>query len=254
MRKFTKYSSLVSPVNYSVALCVNRWRKSAQEWLIPPVCTLCGNHGDLSRDLCSGCAGDLPVVVGACIQCGASLSMAGICGKCQHHPPAYDATRAAFHYRPPLDKMIKRLKFNGDLYLARLLGGLMADSLNGLDTVMPDIIVPVPLHYRRLRERGFNQALELARPIAERLRLPLDWRHVLRTRATDPQSELPAKLRSRNIKGAFSVVPGLTARHVAIVDDVMTTGHTVNELASVLRRSGVKSISVWVCARAVFGS
>ena len=149
--------------------------------------------------------------------------------------------------------MIKRFKFNGDLHLARLLGGLLADAIQSDDQPLPELILPVPLHHRRLRERGFNQALELARPIAERLGLPLNWRYARRNRATDPQSELPAKLRSHNIKGAFTVAPGLAASHVAIVDDVMTTGHTVNELAMMLRRSGVKSVSVWVCARAVFG-
>jgi ComF family protein len=252
MTKPTEYNQLGSSVNCSVLSKVNRWLTSAHEWLTPPVCTLCGKHGEQGRDLCFGCAGDLLLVKEACLQCGAPLSIAGICGRCQRHPPAYDRTTAVFQYRPPLDALIKRLKFNGDLHLARLLGGLMADALNAIDIDLPELIVPVPLHYRRLRERGFNQALELARPIAARLGVPLDWRYVLRNRATDAQTDLPAKLRSRNVKGAFTVGRGLTARHVAIMDDVMTTGHTVNELATMLRRSGVKTISVWVCARAVF--
>jgi predicted amidophosphoribosyltransferase len=93
----------------------------------------------------------------------------------------------------------------------------------------------------------------LARPIAERMAVPLDWHHVIRSRATDPQSDLPAKLRSRNVKGAFAVTAEFTGQRIVIVDDVMTTGHTVNELALALRRKGVADISVWVCARAVFG-
>ena len=203
--------------------------------------------------MCRGCAGDLPVVEVACLRCGAPLPMVGVCGRCQRRPPAFDRAEAICHYRPPLDALIKRLKFNGDLHLARLLGELMADRLNGSLSMLPDVIVPVPLHIKRLRERGFNQALELARPIARRLGVALDWRHVVRLRATEPQSDLPAKQRSRNIRGAFAVEQGFTAGRVAIVDDVMTTGHTANELAATLRRAGVVDISVWVCARAVFG-
>jgi len=161
---------------------------------------------------------------------------------------------AIYHYQSPLNSLIKRLKFNGDLHLARLLGTLMSDRLGQRSLEMPELIVPVPLHGERLRQRGFNQTLELARPIAARLGVALDWRHVKRCRATDTQSELPAKLRAQNVRGAFAVTPGFTARRVAIVDDVMTTGHTVNELAATLRRVGVEDISVWVCARAVFGA
>jgi ComF family protein len=253
MSKLTEYNQSISPVNYSSSEKVNKSHKTAQDCLLPTLCALCGGYGQRGRELCGGCEGDLPLIRISCFQCGASLPAPGFCGRCQRRPPAFASTVAVFHYLPPLDVLVKRLKFNDELHLARLLGGLMADSLAGPDTVLPDVIVPVPLHVQRLRERGFNQALELARPIAERLALPLDWRHVIRTRATDPQSDLPAKLRSRNVKGAFAVAPGFAARRIAIVDDVMTTGHTVNELALTLRRKGATNISVWVCARAVFG-
>lgn len=253
MSKPTEYNQLNSHVNHSAPSKVNKRDKNAQECLFPTLCALCGDYGQRGRELCHACEEDLPVIKITCFQCGAPLSMPGLCGRCQQRPPAFAHTVAIFHYLPPLDVLIKRLKFKGDLHLARLLGGLMADRLDVADNILPDVIVPVPLHVRRLRERGFNQALELARPIAERLAVPLDWRHVIRTRATDPQSDLPAKLRSRNVKGAFAVAAGFTAQHVAIVDDVMTTGHTVNELALTLRRMGVANISVWICARAVFG-
>ena len=253
MSKFTDYKRLGTPVNHCVLLRVDGWLESVRDYLLPAVCTLCGSSGVRARDLCPGCAEDLPVDKAACIRCGAPLPIPGICGRCQLHPPAFDRTAAAFPYLAPVDAMIKRLKFNGDLHLARLLGSLMADHLGAAGAVLPEVIVPVPLHRRRLRERGFNQALELARPLARRLGVPLDWRHVVRTRATDPQADLPAKLRSGNVKDAFAVAPGFDAQRVAIVDDVMTTGYTVNELAATLRRAGVADISVWVCARAVFG-
>jgi ComF family protein len=189
----------------------------------------------------------------ACVRCAAPLPRPGVCGQCQRRPPAFDRAVAAFRYRAPLDAMVKRLKFHGDLQLARLLGSLMAERVVQSAEALPEVIVPVPLHPRRLRRRGYNQALELARPIARRLAVPLEWHQVMRVRATDPQTEVPAPLRSRNVKDAFAVTPGFCARRVAIVDDVMTTGHTINELAKALCRAGATEISAWVCTRAVFG-
>jgi ComF family protein len=189
----------------------------------------------------------------ACSRCALPLPRASLCGRCQRRPPAFDRALAAFEYQPPLDALIKRLKFHGDLRLARLLGTLMADHITASAEGGPEVIVPVPLHVARLRQRGYNQALELARPIARRLAVPLAWRFLSRVRATDPQTDVPAKLRSRNVRNAFAVTPDFAARRVAIVDDVMTTGHTVDELARTLRRAGATEISVWVCARAVFG-
>lgn len=116
----------------------------------------------------------------------------------------------------------------------------------------PDVIIPVPLHTSRLRERGYNQALEMARPIANLLKIPVDHRSALRTRETVAQSDLPEKLRRNNVKGAFKIT-GLQADHVAIIDDVMTTGHTVEELASEVRKAGIKKIDIWTCARASLG-
>ncbi len=143
------------------------------------------------------------------------------------------------------------LKFRKDIRLARLLGGLMAQELLAQFVAPPgmDVIVPVPLHPARLRERGFNQALELARPLARQLCVPLDSRCAERVRATAPQSALPAKQRRRNIKGAFRVTAAVKGCRVAVVDDVMTTGHTVSEFAATLRRAGAVSVTVWVCAR-----
>jgi len=253
MSKSSEYNRLYSSVNYSAPLKVNKSRRNVQEFLFPTLCALCGGYGQRGRELCRGCEADLPLIAVACSQCGAPLPVAGRCGRCQRHPPAYARTVAIYHYRPPLDALVKRLKFNGDLHLARLLGELMAERLVAMNFTVPDVIVPVPLHVRRLRQRGFNQALELARPVAERLAIPLDRHHVIRSRATDPQSDLPAKLRSGNVKGAFAVAADFTAQRVAIVDDVMTTGHTVNELARTLRRTGATDICVWTCARAVFG-
>lgn len=252
MSKRPEYNRLAPAVNLPILSLVNRCCGVIQRWLYPPVCVLCGG-GARGLDLCPGCAADLIRIAPACARCALPLPRAGVCGRCLRRPPAFDVALAAFAYRPPLDSLVKRLKFRGDLHLARVLGGLMAEHLAAMAEPLPEVIVPVPLHVSRLRERGFNQALELARPVARRLGLPLELRHVIRVRATDPQTDVPAKLRSRNVRNAFSVLPGWTARRVAIVDDVMTTGHTLNELTRTLRRAGVSEVRVWVCARAVFG-
>ena len=119
----------------------------------------------------------------------------------------------------------------------------------------PEVIIPVPLHTGRLRERGFNQALELARPVAARLRIPINIHACARTRGTAAQSDLPAAQRTKNVKGAFELREPLKEVHrVAIIDDVMTTGATVDELARVLIAAGVENVQVWVCARAVLNS
>jgi ComF family protein len=164
-------------------------------------------------------------------------------------PPAFERCLSPFVYQAPLDHLLLGLKFNGRLAQARLLGELMADWLISVVDAPPDHIIPVPLHNTRLRERGFNQSQELARPIAKRFGLPLNTADVRRIRATPQQSDLSRKERLKNIKGAFEVRRPLNG-HVVIVDDVMTTGSTAHELSRTLLNAGVERVEVWVCARA----
>ena len=233
---------------------VNKCTKIVQSWFYPAVCVLCGAPGDGGLDLCTACRGDLPYNTTACSRC--ALPLAGnvapgaLCGQCLRHPPAYERTLAPFRYAPPLDYLLQRLKFNGKLVHARLLGTLMAEHLAQRLTLLPERIIPVPLHRARLAERGFNQALELARPIARRLGVALDYTSCERLRATAAQSQLPAAQRRANVRNAFRVNGDIAARHVAIVDDVVTTGNTVNELARALRKAGVKTVEIWACGRA----
>jgi len=224
--------------------------------LLPPVCLLCGDAGSQGvghlRDLCPACQQALPWAVSQCARCALPLSATAVealCGHCQTQPLAFERCLAPFTYRAPLDHLLLGLKFNGRLAPARLLGELMAQWLASMVDVPPDHILPVPLHASRLRERGFNQAVELARPIARRFDLPLNLDGVRRVRATQPQSELSRKERLKNIKGAFEVSRPFHGQ-VVIIDDVMTTGSTAHELASVLLAAGAEQVSVWVCARA----
>lgn len=232
---------------------VNRWLNNIQNHFFPPTCLLCGEDGEGNRDLCTNCHTELPQHHNACRIC--ALPLEGnhhgfICGRCQQHPPAYNSSSIPFRYEPPVSQLLTQLKFQRRLAYARLLGDLMATALWERNLPVPELLIPVPLHALRLRERGYNQALELARPISRHLQVPLDYSTCQRVRATAAQSDLKADERRRNIKGAFHLRQPINARHVAIIDDVVTTGHTVNELARILRKAGVEHIEVWALARA----
>ena len=229
---------------------VNNWLLKAHDWLLPASCVLCGRAGAGGRDLCLGCAAELPYLESSCQRCAIPLPQTGICGQCQQNTHSFDSVYAVFDYRPPVAQLIQGLKFNCKLYNARLLGELMAEQLSHQGVAVPHVLIPVPLHPVRLRERGFNQALELARPLARVFDLPLAPGCCRRVRSTSAQTGLDAKSRRRNLKGAFELVRQVKVPHVAIVDDVMTTGSTAEILAKTLKQSGVERVDVWLCARA----
>lgn len=246
------YNRWLASVNRSLSSKVDEWRRGVQQWWLPTHCVLCGAAGD-ARDLCAACRADLPRAAHSCQRCALPLPVDGTCGRCQRHPFPFTHAVAGFLYKPPFDSLIVQLKFGRRLALSRLLGELLVETWQTALSagISVDRIVPVPLHPARLRERGYNQALELARPLARTWGVPLDAYCAERVRATVPQSDLPAKRRRSNIKGAFRVTKALTGQHVAVVDDVMTSGHTVSEFAATLHRAGAASVSVWVGARAV---
>ena len=219
---------------------------------MPAPCLLCGGAGG-ADGLCPGCLADLPWQSNACARCASPLPEGRVCGACLRSPPVLDEVVCLFDYAPPVDYMIQRLKFGRDLAFARALGGLMAARLvrcaADRSAAMPEAIVPVPLHRRRLAERGFNQALELARPAARGLAVPVDGAMCMRTKATEEQSALGAVARRANVRNAFAV-RRLPPVRVAIVDDVSTTGCTAASLALALKQAGARHVSLWICARA----
>lgn len=217
-----------------------------------PDCMLCGAVTRQSYGLCEACLADLPVNQPACPRCALPLAMHSQteCGQCQRQPPRYHSAFVPFRYAPPLPQFITGLKFNARLSHARLLGILLRDAVLAHRPPTPDCLLPVPLHPRRLRERGFNQALEIARPVAKALGLPILTRGIRRQRDTRPQSDLDARHRHGNLRNAFRIESMAPYRHVAIVDDVITTGTTVNELARELRQAGVETVQIWAVARA----
>jgi len=235
-----------------MAIAVNNRLKNLQRWLWPGNCLLCSARLGGSEDICAACAQTLPRVQAGCPRCAANnagVDTPGIvCGQCQKHPPAFVSTQAAFRYAAPIDKLIQNLKYRQRLDLSRVLGNYLADYL--ADKTWPDVIVPVPLHPIRLRERGYNQSLEIARFVAARLQLPVGGSEVKRVRATLPQTELSREQRQKNMRGAFSVNRTYAGLKVAIVDDVMTSGYTADALARCLIENGAAEVWVWVLARA----
>ncbi len=225
-----------------------------QSALYPPTCILCGDPAPGTLDLCPGCHGDLTANAPCCPLC-ALPTAAGAehlpCGRCLKKRPLFERCLAPLRYLPPADELIGGLKFHGRLSHGRVMGELLADYLAWRLTPgdHPQVLIPVPLHPRRLRERGFNQALELARPVAKRLQLPLRPHDCLRRLATPQQTGLSALERRRNLRGAFSAAGLKGVAHVALIDDVVTTGATVTELTRVLRRAGVQRVEVWAVCR-----
>lgn len=236
--------------------------KSIQHGIWPSPCVLCGNtdisHAERQLGLCHGCYQTLPINYPACCCCGQPLpampanigtTADRLCGGCMTKPPPYHRCFALLRYRPPIPRLMMDLKFHDALDLIRLFGELMAEKL-APRSCLPQLLLPVPLHPVRLRQRGYNQAVELARVIGQRLGIDVDLHQCRRIRHTEVQSTLPASARHANVRGAFAMQHKLNAKHVAIVDDVMTTGSTLAAIASLLQRNGVENIEVWVIARA----
>lgn len=230
-----------------------------QSWK-PASCLFCYQPIAFGHDLCPDCAQALPYISiergFRCCRCATLLATNAaielLCGSCQSTAPDFQLTRALFAYANPVDSIIQSLKYDGKLHLARLMGQLWA---NKLQLIKPEIdidtIVPVPLHTKRLRERGFNQSLELARPLASKLRIPICQNGLIRVRATTRQTELPTRLRANNVRGAFQANPKhFYRKRIALLDDVMTTGSTVRTIAKNLKEAGADYIEVWILARA----
>jgi ComF family protein len=215
--------------------------------LLPQDCLLCSAHGGDAM-LCRDCAAALPLLaVPRCPVCALPVTGGSICGACLKAPPAFDATLAVWRYGFPIDKLVQALKFQHRLPLASFFAAAMLAG----ERPQGDLLLPLPLAPLRLRERGFNQAVEIARPLAKTLGIPMDIDACTRTRETAAQSVLPWKERRRNVRHAFECRADLTGKAVVVIDDVMTTGATLDEFAQTLKRHGAASVTNWVAARAL---
>lgn len=181
-----------------------------------------------------------------CPVCALPTPNSDVCGACLKRAPNFDATSAVFRYEFPLDRLIQSLKYSHHLASAGFLGKVLTQVPLPF---RPDLIVPVPLSSARLAERGFNQALEIARPLSRMLDLPVEVGHIHRRRDTSPQAALPWKQRAKNVRHAFECELDLSGRAVLVVDDVMTTGATLDELARTLKAHGAARVGNLVVAR-----
>ena len=225
--------------------------KLRQLWPAPN-CLLCDAVSDSELSLCMACQKDLPWLLHCCRRCAMPIEdrQKTLCLQCQIEPPVFDEAICALHYSLPVDSLIKRMKFSHQLSCARVLASLLAQHLSQLDISSVDVILPVPLHKTRLRQRGFNQALELAKDLRRYHDIPL-LKGVSRIVNTKAQTLVKGQDRVQNLSGAFTIKPGSELpEHVAILDDVITTGSTSNELTRLLKNAGVKKVTVWAVARA----
>ena len=220
---------------------------------IPLPCVLCGSpDGALSGHLCRDCLGEMPSrPPGACQGCGAVSGDASVCDRCFVLPPVFDGCIAGCTYAYPVNQMIKKLKYQARLDLVRPLCRPLIERIELECAGLPDCLIPTPLHSSRLRSRGFNQAGEIARVLAEKFFLPVDGRLVRRHRDTPQQYNLSPEQRSKNVRNAFSYLKSNRYNRFAIVDDVLTSGATATELARLLKRHGAEHVQVWCVAHAM---
>lgn len=221
--------------------------RRALSGLLPESCLLCGAD---SQDglLCPDCITDLPALPAACCpQCAVETTHGERCGACLKDAPHFNRTIAAFRYDFPVDRIIHALKYGHQLAVAGWLGRRLAERI----IAEHQLVIPLPLHPDRLRERGFNQSAEIARVMGNCLNLTVDRSSLFRNRPTPRQADLPLKERHKNVRGAFECSIDLSGRKILLIDDVMTSGATVNECARILKIHGAADISVVVAARAL---
>lgn len=223
-------------------------------YFLPATCLLCGYNTHEPCNLCQACLQDLPALPMHCYRCGHFLSGSSanqLCGACLSSPPPFDKTFILFPYVSPISNFIAALKFKHELYYSKTFAELLIQQIPHwyASKALPDMLIPMPLHAKRVRERGFNQALEVARAISRRFSLPIDIKGVIRSKYTQPQSLLAAKERQQNVANAFLVRRDYQGLHIAVIDDVITTGYTLHVLCEQLKKAGATQIDVWCCAK-----
>ncbi|MFL1503531.1 ComF family protein [Pseudomonas sp. O64] len=237
--------------------CQPRYKREVYIWLKNnQMCLICDEPTESADCVCNVCETELPWLLEHCEVCALPLPMDGlICGQCQKQPPAFKQVVAPWTYSFPVDTLISRFKHQsrwplGHL-LARLLGQHLQHRFDNAELSLPDCLLPVPMARKRLRQRGFNQALMLTRWLSEHLAIAHDEHLLLRPHETVAQQALDAKTRKRNLLAAFALAPDaqVQGRHLALVDDVLTTGATAHSLARLLMEAGARQVDVYCLAR-----
>lgn len=232
---------------------VNKWLKIVQCLAkpclqLPSYCLLCCRQSGRAFALCASCEGNLPWLRSICLRCALPLKDPINGCQCALKLPPYDALQAVFDYAWPINRFIAKWKYGGQLHFTTLLAHFMVEQLTPAFAV--DCIIPMPLHPQKLRERGFNQCIELASMIAKHHAIPLDKWSCTRLSHTQTQSQLSAQQRIRNLHSAsFAINKAFKAKHVLIVEDIVTTGATIVALTLALKHHGVETVEIWCCCR-----
>ena len=233
---------------------VNKIRAQIIGQLLPSFCLLCSDSHSSSSQLCSGCQQDLPFNTHACRHCALPVTEGSqFCGSCLTKPPAYDRCISPFRYEPPVADFIHAFKYRRDFASGGLLAELLVQGLKEhyASSAWPDLLIPVPMHWRRLWVRGFNHSTQLSKSIHRQLKSEITFNPGLlkRVKASTPQSQLNAKERQRNLKGAFKASKQCRGLRIALLDDVITTGSTIDACCDALKKSGAMEVDVWSIAR-----
>ena len=212
-------------------------------------CILCGLRPPAEAQICQACLDDLPWIGNACLRCAEPMhhtALSFICPQCQQKSPPFKQVITPFEYRFPIDQLVQLAKFNGQTHYLNPLAELLSRRLQAAP--MPELIIPVPLHSKRLQERQYNQAALVAKHLARKLGIPFSNTLLIKTANTQHQADLDRKARRKNLRNSFQCV-GTPPTSVAVVDDVMTTGTTAAEISRVLKQAGAQQIYIWVIAR-----
>lgn len=215
-------------------------------------CILCFSKS--TSLLCNFCKEQLPLNNNSCELCAKPLafdSTSKICGECLRKKPIFNKVYAPFLYQQPFINFISQLKFNKRLIYANLLSSLIESYIIRFNLFDADVVIPIPLHKKRLRQRGFNQSIEIIKPLAKKYNIPINLTHYHRIKNTRPQSSLKANQRADNMKHAFSTMTKISVKNVLIFDDVITTGNTINEFCKLLKRNGSETINIFCIAHAI---
>lgn len=222
----------------------------AQSIRLPKICILCHQFHRDNTAVCQFCIALLPHFTQSCTHCACPLfdPHYSLCGRCIKKKPAIDKTLIQYHFEEPLRSLIHQFKYHQQIHLASFLADLIVHAWQKEKT-RPQCLIPVPLHPQKTRQRGFNQSLLLTKHVAKKTQVPYDLTVCKKIKNTVAQASLNSQERTKNLKGAFQINAN-TYEHVALIDDLLTTGSTANELATLLKRAGVKTVELWCCARA----
>lgn len=244
LKNFNRFKNVTPLKSFNYFKRVRAIAKQSLDWLIPRMCINCNET--LAQDnhpCCQACYMTLPFQSHCCEQCGQSYSGgADYCGRCIAKPPPFDACFCPFQYEAPVSQQIRAFKYNEKPELAKTLAQLLFTEIQTNELEPPDLLIPVPMHTSKLRQRGYNQSLLLTQQLSKLMRVPYNSHLLRKYRATPAQAELSLKQRRTNLRGCFEFIGKTSAKHVAIVDDVFTTGATASEIAKILKKNGVDYI------------